>query len=50
MYGIQQMINDLVNTSYHILTRIEHIRAHVVNSIAGNATKIVQVIQKRREQ
>ena len=44
------MINDLVNKSYRMLTCIEHIRAHVANSIAGNANKIVQVIQKKREQ
>ena len=44
------MINDLINTSYHILTFIEHIRAHIANGIAGNANKIVQVIQRQREQ
>ena len=44
------MVDDLNNTSYYyILTCIEHITAHVVNSIAGNANKIVQVIQRQRE-
>ena len=43
------MINDLINTNYYILTCIEHIRAHVVNRIPGNANKIVQVIQRQRE-
>ena len=44
------MVDDSINTSYyHILTCIEHIRAHIVISIAGNANKIVQVIQRQRE-
>ena len=44
------MIDDLINTNYYILTCIEHIRADVVNSIEGNANKIVHVIQRQREQ
>ena len=40
----------LTNTSYYILTCIEHIRAHIVISTEGNAKKIVQVIQRQREQ
>ena len=44
------MVDDLTNTSYHILTCIEHIRAHKAISIEGNANKTVQVIQRQREQ
>ena len=43
------MIDDLINTNYYILTCIEHIRAHVVTGIAGNANKIVQIIQRQRD-
>ena len=43
------MIHVLTNTNYYILTFIEHIRAHTANGIAGNANKIVQVIQRQRE-
>ena len=44
------MVDDLTNTSYHILTCIEHIREHKAISIEGNANKTVQVIQRQREQ
>ena len=43
------MIDDFINTNYYILTFIEHIKAHIPNGIAGNANKIIQVIQRQRE-